>query len=293
VSTAFGALALDYFFETPPFSIEVTNARTLTYLLSFLLMSVLLGSLNARLRVSNRRLRDERDRAQAAVDARDELITTVSHDLRTPLTAIKTSVYSLTDHAVELPPDKRDRLLGNIEAEADRLVQFVSGALALRRLENGLTPQWERIPPAEVVSAALDRCLTALGERPVTFDVQEDLPPVRMDPALLDQALTALFENVAAHTPPESPLAIDGRLEAGALRISVSDAGPGIPVDARERIFDKYERLDREGSGVGLGLAIARAAVEAQGGRLNVHDSRLGGACFTILIPRVLERAST
>jgi K+-sensing histidine kinase KdpD len=291
LTTALGALALDYFFESPPFLIEVTNVRTLTYLLSFLLMSILLGSLNGRLRVSNRRLRIERDRAEAAVIARDELIATVSHGLRTPLTAIKTSVYSLRDRAVELAPEKRERLLSNVEAEADRLVHFVAGALALRRLENGLTPRWERISPAEIASAALDRCMPALGERQVDFEVEDELPLVRIDPALIDQALTALLENVALHTPPGSPLAIDGALHGDELYLSVTDAGPGIPVEAREVIFHKYERLDDGASGLGLGLAIARAAVEAQGGCLRVQEGRLGGACFTIIIPRVLGEA--
>jgi two-component system sensor histidine kinase KdpD len=286
-----GALGLDYFFEIPPLDIQVTSTRTIAYLLSFLLMSILLGSFNARLRVSHRTLRIERDRAEAAVLARDELIATVSHDLRTPLTAIKTSVYSLRDRQVPLSAEKHDRLLSNVEAEADRLIHFVTGALALRRLENGLVPQWERITPAEVISAALDRCLPALGTRPVTFEVAEDLPAVRMDAALFDQALTALLENVAVHTPSDTPVVIAGGLCDGDLRVSVSDGGLGVPSEARQRIFDKYERLDRASAGVGLGLAIARAAVEAQGGQLQVLDSDLGGACFTIVIPKVLEHA--
>jgi K+-sensing histidine kinase KdpD len=291
LTTVWGALALDYFFETPPFDLQVASTRTVAYLLSFLLMSILLGSLNARLRSSNRRLRIERDRAEAAVLARDELIATVSHDLRTPLTAIKTSIYSLRDPTVPLSTQKRDRLLSNVEAEADRLVHLVTSALALRRLENGLTPRWDHVAPAEIVSAALDRCLPSLGPRRVTFEIRDDLPAMRMDAALLDQALTVLLENVAAHTPPGSPLAIDGGLKDGDLYVSVSDAGPGIPADARQRIFDKYERLDRASSGVGLGLAIARAAIEAQGGRLRVAESKLGGACFTVVIPNVQERA--
>jgi K+-sensing histidine kinase KdpD len=99
----------------------------------------------------------------------------------------------------------------------------------MRQLENERNPQWERIAPAEVVSAALDRCLPALGQRPVSFDIQDDLPPIRIDPALLDQALTALFENVAVHTPPGTPLAIEGGLHDGELQVRIKDAGPGIP----------------------------------------------------------------
>jgi|SRR5579859_2699856 len=292
VATAFGAVALDYFFETPRYELAVTSARTVTDLLSFLLVSILLGSLNARLRQAIRRLRaerdlakSERDRAEAAVSARDELLTAVSHDLRTPLTGIKTSVYSLRSRAMRLSPQTRERMLLNIEAEADRLIHFVTGALALRRLENGQIPRAEWNGPGEVVSAVLDRCVPALGDRPVTFAVGDDLPLVRLDAALLDQALSQLLENVAVHTPPGSPVCIEGSVREGAFYLAVSDAGPGIPTDARERIFSKYERLDQTAPGLGLGLAIARGAVDAQGGRLSVEDSPLGGARFVIVIP--------
>ncbi|MBV9327758.1 MAG: PAS domain-containing sensor histidine kinase [Chloroflexi bacterium] len=292
LTAALGALALDYFYESPPFLLQVTSARTPMFWLAFLLTSILLGSLNARLRTSNQRLRLERDRAEAAVLARDELIATVSHDLRTPLTAIKTSVYSLRDAEAQLSEEQRVRLLSNIEAESDRLVHFVRSALALRRLENGLCPNWDWVTACEVTSAALDRLLAPLGPREVTFNVSQNLPQVWVDAALLDQALTVLIENVAVHTPAGSPLALDGSVERGALWLHVSDAGPGIPTQDRARVFEKYERLDRAGSGVGLGLTIARAAVEAQNGHLFVEDSSLGGACFTIEIPQRIVPAS-
>jgi two-component system sensor histidine kinase KdpD len=283
---ALATLALDYFYESPPFLLQVTSGRTPMFWLAFLLTAALLGSLNARLRHSNQRLRSERDRAEAAVLARDELIATVSHDLRTPLTAIKMSVYTLRDAEVQLSAEQRERLLSNVAAESDRLVHFVTSALALRRLENGLSPNWEWVTACEVTSAALDRLLEPLGAREVKFNVSEALPQVRVDAALLDQALTVLLENIAAHTAPGSPIAVDGAVERGALWLRVSDAGQGIPVQDRARIFEKYEQLDHVGSGVGLGLTIARAAVEAQHGRLFVEDSRLGGACFTIEIPQ-------
>jgi two-component system sensor histidine kinase KdpD len=288
VATALGGLAIDYFFEVPRYEIQVTNGQTLTDLLSFLLVAVLLGSLNARLRLSNTRLRAERDRAQAAVEARDDLMATVSHELRTPLTAIMTSVYSLRHEMAALPADKRDGLLGTIEVEAERLAHFVAEALALRRLENGLIPQWQPTSAAEVASAALDRCLPLLGSRPIHFAVDDGLPTVRIDPAMLDQVLTVLVENVAVHTPPETPLTVAGTVSGRDLRLEVSDAGPGIPSSARQLIFDKYERLVPTSPGAGLGLAIARAAVEAQGGRLWVEDSPLGGAQFVLLIPNAV-----
>lgn len=285
MATAFGALAIDYCFESPWGTLQITSGYTLIDLVSFLLVAILIGSQNRRLRLSNTLLRAERDHVRAAVDARDDLMATVSHELRTPLTAIKTSVYSLRDRAMQLPVDQRDGLLSSIETEADRLAHFVSGALALRRLENGLNPQWEWSGPGEVAWAVLDRFRPNLGGRPVQFIVANNLPLVRIDAALLDQALSVLIENVTVHTPTGTLLVIECVIVGGDLRLSVSDAGPGVPVDARELIFDKYQRLDKTSPGVGLGLALARAAVEAQGGRVWVEDSPHGGARFVLVIP--------
>ena len=105
------------------------------------------------------------------------------------------------------------------------------------------------------------------------------------DAGLLDQALSNLLENVGAHTPPGTPVSIVGRIESGHVRLVVSDAGPGIPVVARDRVFGKFQRLNDGGIGTGLGLAIARAATEAQDGHLMLGESPLGGAQFTILVP--------
>jgi len=225
------------------------------------------------------------EEAETALHARDEALAIVSHDLRTPLTAIKTSVSTLRKPGAPLTDSTRLELLGTIEAEADRLVHFVSDALAISRLEAGINPdrQWNAL--GELVSAVLDRCGPVLGERPVTFDVPDTLPLVRFDAGLFDQALSNIIENVGVHTPPGTPVSIIGRIEAGGVRVEVSDAGPGIPLTERQRVFAKFERLADSGFGTGLGLAIARAAAEAQGGQLHIEDSPLGGVRFVLAVP--------
>jgi two-component system sensor histidine kinase KdpD len=287
LATGAGFLALDYFFEAPPF---VFDARVGTWLdlAAFLLVALLVGSLNARLWSARQRALLAREQAVAALEARDEALAIVSHDLRTPLTAIKTSVSTLRNPGTPLTDATRLDLLGTIEAEADRLVHFVSDALAISRLEAGITPdrQWNAL--GEIVSAVLDRCGPVLGERPITFDVPDTLPLVRFDAGLFDQALSNVLENVGIHTPAGTPVSIIGRIEAAGVRVEVSDAGPGIPLPERDRVFEKFQRLSDGGFGTGLGLAIARAATEAQGGQLRIEDSPLGGACFVLLVPNAV-----
>jgi K+-sensing histidine kinase KdpD len=283
-----GFLALDFFFEFPAFTFELTRLSTTLDLVAFSGVAVLLGSLTARLRRARLRAWAAREEAQAALQARDEALAIVSHDLRTPLTAIKTSVSTLRNPGAPLTDGTRLELLGTIEAEADRLVHFVSDALAMTRLEAGIAPdrQWNAL--GEIVSAVLDRCSPVLGDRPITFDVPDTLPLARFDAGLLDQALSNVLENVGVHTPPGSALAIVGRIESGSVLLEVSDAGPGIPPPVRDRVFGKFQRLNDSGFGTGLGLAIARAATEAQGGQLRIEDSPLGGARFVLHVPNAL-----
>ena len=287
IATICGFVALDFFFELPPFTFEVTDLGTPLDLLAFLFVSILLGTLNARLRAARERARTARRQAEAALEARDEALAIVSHDLRTPLTAIKTSVSTLRHPGTPLADGTQLELLGTIEAEADRLVHFVSDALAMSRLEAGITPdrQWNAL--GEIASAVLDRLNGVLGDRPVTFDVPDTLPLARFDAGLLDQALSNVLENVAVHTPPGTPVSIVGRIEPTSVRLEVSDAGPGIPPALRDRVFGKFERLSAGGVGTGLGLAIARAATQAQGGQLRLEDSPLGGARFVFIVPNV------
>lgn len=288
LATVAGGAAIDYFFERPRYVLQITSARTVVDVAAFFLVAVLVGLLHHRLRVINSRLEAERDRAEAAVRARDDLIATVSHALRTPLTTMQMSLFTLRDDGRRIPAGERRSLLTDIASEANRLVRFVNDALALSRLENVPPIRSELNDVGEVVWAAVDRCLPQLGNRPITFAVPEELPLVQFDARLLDQAVTALLENIVAHTPSGSPVWIEGAVDGGDLRIAISDAGPGIPEADRERVFVKYERLDGRGPGVGLGLAVARAAILAQAGRMWAEEGEHGGARFVLTLPRAL-----
>jgi len=287
LATVCGFVALDYFFESPSLSFAVSALGTSLDLIAFVFVAVLLGVLNARLRSARRRADAAREQAETALRVRDEALAIVSHDLRTPLTAIKTSVSTLRNPGMPLTDNTRVELLGTIEAEADRLVHFVGDALAMSRLESGIAPdpQWNAL--GEIVAAVLDRTTPILDDRPVDFDVPDTLPLARFDAGLLDQALSNVLANVGMHTPSGTPVSIVGRVENGTVRVEVSDGGPGIPLEARERVFAKFERLTDRSEGTGLGLAIARAAATAQGGEVLIEDSPLGGVRFVVLVPNL------
>ena len=286
LATGLGFLALDYFFETPLYSLEVDDPGTLLNSLAYLLIAVLLGSLNAQLHAAQVRAEVARRDAEAALLARDEALQAVSHDLRTPLTAIRAAVAALCEADGAAPQLIRTRLLANVAAESQRLEHFIGDALALARIEAGVSPKRTICAPGEVVSAMLDRHTPLLGGRPIHFDIPDSLPLLELDVGLLAQALSSLLHNVAVHTPPESAVWITGELDAaGGFRLAVADAGPGIAVADRELVFRKFERLHAGGGGAGLGLTLARAATKAQGGRLWVETSPAGGACFVLCLP--------
>lgn len=288
VSVFLSFLSLDFFFEYPPYSFEVSALGTSLDLIAFIMVAALLGTLNARLHLARQRALAARRGAEEALKARDEALAIVSHDLRTPLTAIKTSVSTLRNPGMPLSEITRLDLLGTIESEADRLTHFVGDALAMSRLEAGIAPdpQWNAL--GEIVSAVVDRLAPVLGDRPLRYDVPDTLPLARFDAGLLDQVLSNILENVAVHTPAGTQVAIVGRVDAAAVRIEVDDAGPGIAIDDRERIFAKFARLHEGNVGTGLGLAIARAATQAQGGTIYIEDSCFGGARFVMVIPNAV-----
>ena len=292
IATFGGVLALDFFFENEPYSFVVADFGTPVDIIAFVAVAALLGGLNTRLRAARQRAEAARAQAEVALQGRDEALAIVSHDLRTPLTAIKTSVSTLRNPGTPLADGTRTELLGTIETEANRLVHFVSDALAMSRLDSGIAPdrQWNAL--GEIVSAVLDRVTPVLGDRTVTFDVPDTLPLARFDAGLLDQALSNVLENVGVHTPPEAPVSIVGRIVNGIVRLEVSDGGPGIPPEARDRVFAKFARLHEVGMGTGLGLAIARAAIEAQGGSVKIEDSPLGGARFVLVVPNAAAGAT-
>ena len=241
----------------------------------------------------------ERVRLQAEANAaevlrrtdelRAALLSSISHDLRTPLASIKAAAGSLRQRDVPWSDAERDAFAATIEAETDRLNRLVGNLLDLSRIEAGvLRPEKEWYPFSALVEDVLGRLGPLAADHPVAVDVPDTLPPVLLDYVEIDQVLSNLLENALKYTPPGTPIRVAARVADDALAVEVADAGPGIPPAALPRLFEKFYRVASgpdQPRGTGLGLAVAKGLVEAHGGRLTVESAPGQGTCFHFTLP--------
>jgi two-component system, OmpR family, sensor histidine kinase KdpD len=248
------------------------------------------------LAVERAQMAEEAGQAQVQVQTeqlRNALLSSVSHDLRTPLTAISGASSALLEGEGVLDSTTRRDLTQTISDEADRLNRLVRNLLDMTRLESGsvlVRKEWQLID--EVIGAALARAEPQLAGRTVTTDLPADLPPAPLDGALIEQVLINLLENAAKYTPQGSAIDIRAHADASELVVEVNDHGPGLPPGDEERIFEKFYRASgqrAEGSGAergsGLGLTICRGMVQAHGGRIWATNRADGGATFAFALP--------
>jgi two-component system sensor histidine kinase KdpD len=221
---------------------------------------------------------------------RDALLSSVSHDLRTPLVSIIGAATSLLTYESSYDETARRDLLLTIQEEAERLNRFVGNLLDMMRLESGeikLNRQWVDI--SEVVGTAASRLRQALGQHRLAVEGAPDLPALWLDFVLVEHVLINLLENAAKYSPPGTTIHVGASRRGGAVVVEVVDEGVGVPPADLERIFDKFYRVrrgDRQGAGTGLGLSICRGIVEAHGGRISARSPADGkGTAFVITFP--------
>ncbi len=243
------------------------------------------------LAIERARLAEDGERAQVRAETerlRNSLLSSVSHDLRTPLASITGAASTLLEDEARLDARTRRDLLETLHEEADRLNRLVQNLLEMTRLESGaLQVQTEWHPVEEVVGAALGRFGKALAQRPVTTRVPPELPLVPMDDVLIEQVLINLIDNALKYTPAESPIEVTAEDAGGAVLIEVADRGPGLPPGEERRIFEKFHRAEGGPTvrGAGLGLAICRGIVQAHGGRIWAENRPGGGVTIRFTLP--------
>ena len=218
---------------------------------------------------------------------RNSLLSALSHDLRTPLAAVVGLAESLVLTKPPMSPEQLESATA-IADEARRMSALVNNLLEMARIESGevrLRSHWH--PFEEVVGSALKAAHPALANHRIVLDLARDLPLVEFDATLIERVLYNLIENASKYTPAGSTITVAAEAAGGNLVVSVSDNGPGIPSGQEEAIFEKFTRGARESTtpGVGLGLAISRAIVEAHGGRISARNGPAGGARLTFTLP--------
>jgi two-component system sensor histidine kinase KdpD len=219
---------------------------------------------------------------------RNSLLSALSHDLRTPLTSLVGLSETLATSGAKLSQAEAKKMARALYEQALRMSNLVTNLLDMARLTSGevrLNRQWQ--PIEEVVGSALHSGATLLSQHQVQTRLPADLPIVNIDAVLIERVFCNLIENATKYTPPGSLITIAATSNGRDLTVCVSDNGPGIPAGREEAIFDKFTRGQQESAipGVGLGLAICRAIVEAHGGSIHACRSEEGGAAFIFTIP--------
>ncbi len=241
--------------------------------------------------VERARLAEETERTRVEIESertRSALLSSVSHDLRTPLAVIAGAASGLRDGSSALPEATRHELASTIFDESVRLNRLVGDLLDMTRIEAGAVrarKEWHSLE--EVVGGVLVRLEPRFGDRRVSFSAPPDLPLVPLDDVLFGQALANVIENALHYTPAASPVEVTATLERDALVVEVADRGPGLPPGGEERVFEKFWRGDARDArpGSGLGLAIARGILLAHGGGIHAKARGGGGTVFRMELP--------
>lgn len=285
LSVLLGVLAFDFFFVPPYFTLAVADPQYLLTFAVMLVVGLVISTLAASVR-SQVRLTAEAKLHAESERLRNSLLSAISHDLRTPLSAMVGASSSLADEASKLDAESRRALSRDILEASRRMHELVNKVLEMARLQSGrieLKREW--YPLEELVGSVLLRLKEPLQGRPVSVELPEESPWISVDGSLMEQVLSNLIENAIKYSPEGTPIHIRASREGDALMVTVADEGPGLAAGTEEQVFEKFYQARREGSngGVGLGLTICRTIVEAHGGTIRALPG--SGARFVFSLP--------
>jgi K+-sensing histidine kinase KdpD len=288
LAAALSALCFDFFFIPPVFTFASSDLKSLVTLLVMVIVAVVISGLTQRTR-RQQRTAQARELQIETERMRSSLLSAVSHDLRTPLATIFGAGTELLEDGAELAPAEREGLIQAIVEEAAHLDQLVTNLLEVARLDGGPIAIRRRPEPLdEVVEAALSRLRGRLGDRSVRSRVPEQIPMVPIDAMLIQQVLVNLLENALRYTADGSPLEIEATSSADLVTVEVRDRGPGIREEEAEQLFERFYRghsHSAQDGGVGLGLTICRAIVQAHGGTIALVNRAQGGTIARLTLP--------
>jgi two-component system sensor histidine kinase KdpD len=233
----------------------------------------------------------EAEAARQADAAKTVILHAVSHDLRSPLTSIRTAAAGLREQGTS--PEDRGALIEAIEEEADRLTRLIGNLLDLSRIEAGAVhPRTDWCDLLDVISAATAQARKRDGTHRIQIELDGELPLVRADASQLERVFFNLIENALRFSPPGEPVRISGGTGASRVTVRVIDRGRGIPTSQRAEIFEPFRTVSESGDSAGLGLAICKGFVEANGGEIRLQADSADGTAFAVSFPLVEQPAA-
>lgn len=243
--------------------------------------------------VYRERLRMEQENIRFAMEKEQQkstLLRSVAHDLRSPLTALEGESSLLTDNYDILTHEERQLLAGHMREEIQWLTGLIENILNMTRIaDNQLLVNREKQPLDDLISEAISHCKRLLKDRKFTLSLPEDVVVISVDGRLIVQVLVNLLENAVRHTPERAEIKLSANCNDDCVKIIVADTGAGIPKEMREKIFDRFVSVQKhvvDGQrGLGLGLAICKAIMEAHDGTIWVEENRPHGAAFIVTLP--------
>jgi two-component system sensor histidine kinase KdpD len=269
-------LSLNFFFLPPVGNLTIADAQNLIALIVFLVVAVIGSQLSA---AAQSRAREAARGALAST-----LLATLSHDLRTPITAIRVAIGNLTETTADAERRQQaDVALG----ELDRLTHLFDHILDMARIDaRAITTERQWVTPADIVDAAVTYAGRALDAHALSIDAHSTTA-VHVDPRLTSGALAQVLENAARYSPPGSTIEVHATVEGNELRLRVDDEGPGIPPADMARLVEPFFRgkVAQSVPGTGMGLAIARGLLTAEQGRIWAENRSTRGASFCIAVP--------
>jgi two-component system sensor histidine kinase KdpD len=286
------ALVFNYLIIPPANAFSRPTPDEGFFLISLLAVALIVGTWKERTLWTERRVHQ----LAASEKLQKILLDTISHDFKTPLTAIVGSLSSLVVEGHRLNECDRKELIETAYQQATRLNKLVTDVLEMTRLEAGTVRL--RPEPASVrdlVRQALAQAQEMMCERPSRIDIPSDLPPMPMDAVLMSHAVANVLENAAKYSPPDAPIEIEAHAADGHIVLAVSDWGIGVPAEDLGRIFEKFYRREHlngispPANGAGLGLAIAKGIVEAHGGRIWAEQREGGGVVVRLRLPAEVQ----
>jgi len=280
VTSIFSVFAFDFFLVPPYLTLSVADLQYIFTFIAFLVVGIVVSTLASKTR--EQVIQRQKEKLQTA------LLSSISHDLRTPLSSVTGSLSALLDNDAGLDDATRKELLENAFAESDHLNRLVGNLLDMTRMEAGaLKIKRKACELRDVLGVTLEQLKEKIGDRNIRIDIPKDFPEVSMDFLFMMKVFFNLIDNALKYSPADTPIDIKATAFKDKVRIEIKDRGIGIPKEDLMRVFEKFYRVSRPQQimGTGLGLSICKGIVEAHGGEICAQNNPDRGATFIISIP--------